>query len=225
MYVFSYLNAVCQSLKYLCSVSGCLAGVFFWEREHRGGVMKSCFSVLGEFMFVPQLCHCYNVPTAVLTQQPFAELTALPSLIRVWEIFLSCDKKAYLWFAGQSLGTVAMTLCCKDKNDATLSSPAKTPNFKIKCIKCASAKLPFSEGMAITTTDRLFREEATTTTTKSFLESLLCPANSFLKLQNWNLTLERKTPMFFSGVTWPITSWSTTALSLLEVMALVNTHL
>lgn len=80
---FSHLNAVSRSLKNLCSVSGCLAGVFLWEREHRGGVTKSCFSMLGEFMYVPQLCHCYNVPTAVLTQQPFAELTAVPPLIRV----------------------------------------------------------------------------------------------------------------------------------------------
>lgn len=64
-------------------MSGCLSGAFFWEGEHRGRAMMSCCSVLGEFMYVPQECHCYNVPIAVLTQPPFTELTAVPSLIRV----------------------------------------------------------------------------------------------------------------------------------------------
>lgn len=80
---FSHLSAVNQSLKNHCSMSGCLAGVFFWEGEHRGRVMMSCFFMLGEFMYVPRVCHCYNVPIAVLTQTPFTELTAVSSLIRV----------------------------------------------------------------------------------------------------------------------------------------------
>lgn len=42
--------------------------------------------------------------------------------------------------------------------------------------------------MAVSTTDRLSREEATK---KRLLESLLFPADSLLKLQNGNLTLER----------------------------------
>lgn len=63
-------------------------------------------------LYVPQvLYHCHaNVPIAVLTQQPFTELTAVPSLIRVWEVFLSSDKKTYLWFAGQSFGLYAVRI-------------------------------------------------------------------------------------------------------------------
>lgn len=113
-------------------------GVYFLLGGEAQRVMVSCFSMLGEFMCVPQVCHSYNI--AVLTQQPFTELTAVPSLKWVWEIFLSCDKKACSWFAGQNLGTVAMALCCEDKNNATLSSPAKTPN-SIEGVKCQASLL------------------------------------------------------------------------------------
>lgn len=64
MHFFSHPNAVSQSLKNGYSMSGCLAGVFFWEGEHRGRVMMRWFSMLGEFMYVPQVCNCCNV-TAV----------------------------------------------------------------------------------------------------------------------------------------------------------------
>ena len=65
------------------SMSGCSAGVFLWEGEHRGEVVISCFSILGEFMYAPHVCHCYNAAIAALTQPPCTELIAVPSLIRV----------------------------------------------------------------------------------------------------------------------------------------------
>lgn len=119
------------------SMSGCSVGVYFWEGENRGRVMISCFSILGDFTCSPHVCHCYSAPIAALTQPPFTELAAVLSLIQVREIFLSCDKKACLWFAGESLDAVAMTSCCK--NGAILS-----PSSKPMCIKGESAKVPFS---------------------------------------------------------------------------------
>lgn len=57
--------------------------VFFWEGEHRGRVMISYVSILGEFMYAPHVCHCYSDPVAALTQPSFTELIALLSLIVV----------------------------------------------------------------------------------------------------------------------------------------------
>lgn len=145
--------------------------------------MMSSFSMLGGFtvcasgiMSLSCQCPCCSSDSAAIYRTDSSAILNM-SLRNL----PPCDKKAYLWFVAQSFGTVAMTLCCEDKNDATPSSPAKIPSSKTPCIKGAGAKLPFQEGMAISTTDRVFREEATK---KRLLERLLFPANCFLKLQN-----------------------------------------
>lgn len=109
------------------------------------------------------------------------------SLIRVWAIILSCDKKAWLWFAGQSLDTVTLTSCWK-KSDAicplqpTLSfqkphaSKVKVPSFPSprRCI-CQYQWQAFQRGSNKT---KLFR--------KPFF--FFSQHMAFC----WSLTLERK---------------------------------
>lgn len=132
MYIFCLLNAVSQSPSNAIQCQGVLQGFSSGRESTKVGSWSTAFPYWVSSCGL-LTCRCYNVPIAGLTHPPFTELIVVLSLIWVWEIFLSCDKKACLWFAGESLGTVAMTSCCK-KNGAILSSAA--PNHVHQRWKC-----------------------------------------------------------------------------------------
>lgn len=107
--------------------AGAFCSAFLWERDTRGvgfwvvGSWSSCFSILGELMLAPRVCHCYKDPIA--TQPPFTEPVLVLSLIKVWEIFLSCGIKAYLWYAGESGHCISEFLLWEEWCCPILSSP------------------------------------------------------------------------------------------------------